>query len=260
MGRMMRRLWEYRDLAVSMTRRQYQLRYRQSMVGLGWAIIPPLLTLGMATIVFDGVADVDTGGVPYPIFAFAALVPWTFFANSVTFSVQSITGSPGIVTRLAFPRAVLPLGMIGTAFLDLGISAAVYVVFALVAGYGIPITALWFPALLAILFVLTLGVSLLVSAANAFARDIRLFVPLLVQLWLFLTPVMYSLESVPESLRWIYLANPMTGLIESFRRILVDGAAPSFELLAGAIVGAVVAFLFGWWYFSATEHRFADVV
>ena len=260
MRQMVRRLWTYRDLVVSMTRRQYQLRYRQSLVGLWWASIPPLLTLGMATFLFEGVLDVDTGGVPYPIFAFAALVPWTFFSSAVTTSVGSITGSPGIVTRLAFPRAVLPLAMVGTSFFDLAIAGLAYVAFAIIGGFGIPLTALWVPVLIVILVVLTVGVALLLSALNVFARDFRLFVPLLMQLWLFLTPVMYPLSAVPPELRSLYMLNPITGLIESFRQVLIVGIAPSPALLASAVGGALVMFVLGLWYFAATEHRFADVI
>lgn len=258
---MLKRLWIYRDLIASMTRRQYQLRYRQSAVGFGWALIPPLLTLGMATLVFGGIADIKLPrGVPYPIFAFAALVPWTFFASASSTTASSITGSPGIVTRLAFPRAVLPLSMIGTAFFDFAIAAVAYVVFALATGYGIPPTAAWAPLLLVILIVITIGVGLIMAALNTFARDIRLFVPLLMQLWLFLTPVMYPLDAVPPELQWIYKLNPMTGIIVAFRDILVTGITPDLTLLAWSIGGAVVTFVIGVWYFANTEHRFADVI
>jgi len=258
---MLQRLWKYRDLVVSMTRRQYQLRYRQSAVGFGWALIPPLLTLGMATLVFGGIANIELPpGVPYPIFAFAALVPWTFFASAASTTVSSITGSPGIVTRLAFPRAVLPLSMIGTAFFDFAIAAVAYAVFALVTGFGIPSSVVWAPLLLAILIVITTGFGFLMAALNTFARDIRLFVPLLMQLWLFLTPVMYPLDAVPADLRWIYVLNPMTGIIVAFRDVLVFGVTPDLTLLAWSIGGALVTFVLGVWYFANTEHRFADVI
>jgi lipopolysaccharide transport system permease protein len=257
---MLRRLWEYRDLSISMVRRQYQLRYRQSLAGIGWAILPPLITLGMATIVFHQVAKVSTGGAPYGLFAFAALVPWTFFANSVAFAVPSVTGSTQMVYRLAFPRAVLPLSIVGVSLIDLVIAGATYVLFALVTGHGLPITALWFPVLLLVEIVFTVGVALLLTALNVFARDVRLIVPLLVELWLFLTPVMYSLHSVPANLRTFYLLNPMTGLMENFRNILVFGTPPSLSLLVPSLIGAVIFLAVGVWYFGATEARFADVV
>jgi lipopolysaccharide transport system permease protein len=255
-----RSLWSHRDLVVSLIRRQFQLRYRQSAAGVGWAVLPPLVTVGAATVVFDKVANLDTGSVPYPLFAFAALTPWTFFASSLTFGVPSVVQNHQMVTRLAFPRAVLPMSMIGLALVDLAIAGLTFVAFVYITGSAIPVTALWFPALLFVEMMLVLGVVLLGSAVNVFARDVKLAVPLVAQLWLFLTPVLYPLASVPEGLRPWYMANPMTGLIESFRRVLIYGDTPDIAILLPSIGGAFVVMLFGWWYFSATEHRFADVI
>jgi lipopolysaccharide transport system permease protein len=257
---MIGRVWSHRDLVVSLTRRQFQLRYRQSIAGLGWAVLPPLVMVGAATLVFDRVANVDTGAIPYSLFAFAALTPWTFFASSLTFGVPSIVINPQMVTRLAFPRAALPLSMIGLALVDFAIAGVTFVVFVFVTGNGLPLTALWFPVLLVVEVVLATGIVLFGSALNVFARDVRLAVPLLTQLWLFLTPVLYPLDSVPENLRPWYLLNPMTGVVESFRSILIFGHAPEMSVLTPSIVGAVVLLLFGWWYFSGTERRFADVI
>jgi lipopolysaccharide transport system permease protein len=230
------------------------------MVGVAWAVLPTLVTLGAATLVFHRVARVDTGSIPYPIFMFAALVPWTFLAGSMTFGVQSITAFQSMVTRLPFPTAAIPFSVLGTAFIDLGVSAAIYVVFAVAGGYGVPATALWFPLLLAIEIPLVLGVIILGSALNVFARDVKLAVPLATQLWFFLTPVMYPLTAVPPELRTFYTLNPMTGIVVSSRRILLLGEAPDFSLLIPAIIGAVVLFATGLWYFGATESRFADVL
>jgi lipopolysaccharide transport system permease protein len=258
----LRRLWTYRDLVVSLIRRQFQLRYRQSLVGISWAIFPPLASLFVATVVFHQVIGVQSprAGVSYPLFTLAALTPWTFFANSLTAGVPSIVGSMQMVTRLPFPRAVIPLSMIGTSLIDLGIASVGFVAFAIFTGSGVPLTALWVPALLALEVVLVIGVVLLGSAVNVFARDVRLAIPLLVQLWLFLTPVMYSIESVPDRLRPLYLANPMTGLVELFREVLAYGQAPSVDLVVPALAGAVAMLLVGSWYFTAVEDRFADVI
>lgn len=259
-GTLFRQLWHHRELLFSLVRRQYQLRYRQSAVGLAWALLPPLAALGVGAVVFGLVADVDTDRTPYSVFAMAGLVPWTFFASSVTQGIPSIVGSLVMVTRLAFPRAVLPLSVIGLSLLDLAVAMAVFLALAVTLGTGIPVTALWVPALLAIELPLIVGLVLFGSALNVFARDIRIAVPLLVQFWLLLTPVMYSIREVPADLRWLYLANPMTGLVESFRRVLVAGHAPDLATLWPTIVGAVGLFLLGWWYFSSTEPRFADAV
>jgi lipopolysaccharide transport system permease protein len=256
------RLWRYRELVLSLIRRQYQLRYRQSLVGFSWAILPPLASLLVATVVFHGVIGVQSGkpGVPYTLFTLAALVPWTFFSQSVTGGVPSIVGSIQMVTRLPFPRAAIPFSMIGTSMIDLGISLVGFALFAVITGAGLPITALWLPAVLVIELVLVVGVVMLGSAVNVFARDVRIAIPLLMQLWLFLTPVMYPLESVSGGLRALYMLNPMTGLVEVFRQILAYGEAPSLNLLLPAAIGALVMLVVGTWYFSVTEERFADVI
>jgi lipopolysaccharide transport system permease protein len=253
-------LWSYRDLLLSLARRNYQLRYRQSVAGYVWAIVPPLLSVGVATLVFDKVAHVDTGDVPYPLFAFAALAPWTFFMNCITYASGSVVQAQGMISRIPFPKAVLPLAMSGTVLIDLGFASLTFVVYAYVTGAGLPLTALWAPLLLLLEIVLTIGIVLLVSAVNVFVRDVRLAVPFLVQALLFLTPVMYALNSVPASARPWYRLNPMAGLMESFRDVLIAGVPPQLDLLIPAIVGSIAVLIVGGWYFSAIESRFADVV
>jgi lipopolysaccharide transport system permease protein len=252
--------WSGRALTLSFVRRQYQLRYRQSLVGFAWAILPPIASLLVATLVFHEVIGVDTGDVPYPLFALAGIAPWSFFASSLTTGIPSIVMQQAMVTRLAFPRAAIPISATGMALIDLGITTVVFVAFVLVTGAGLPLTAVWAPFLLVIEMVFAIGVVLLGSALNVFARDIKLAVPLLVQLWLLLTPVMYPLSEVPAQLQRLYLLNPMTGLIESFRAVLIDGHAPELSTLAPSIIGAVVALVLGIAYFAATEKRFADVI
>lgn len=257
---MLKRLWTHRNLLLTLVRRQYQLRYRQSFVGFAWALLPPLATLGVGTILFNGVTRVNTGDVPYVLFAAAGLVPWTFFANSLAQGIPSIVGSIQMVTRLPFPRAVLPLSMVGLSFVDLLVASAAFVVLAVTIGGGLPVTALWAPLLLLLEVPLVVGVALLGSAMNVFARDIRLAVPFLVQLWLFVTPVLYPLRQARERLGDVLLLNPMTGLVGSFRTVLIDGRSPDAQLLIPAMVGTVVLLVVGLWYFRSTEPRFADVI
>jgi len=257
---MIGRLWRRRSLVLTLVRRQYQLRYRQSFIGLAWAFIPPLATLGAATLVFGEVIGVDTGKTPYAIFAFAALVPWAFFANSLIFGVPSIVNADSMVRRLAFPRAALPLSSVGAAVLDLVIAAGIFVILAYWTGLGIPATAVLFPVILLIETVFIVGIVLLGSALNVFARDVRVAVPLVTQVWLLVTPVMYPLDSVPAGLRFWFQLNPMTGVVEMSRRVIVDGRLPDAGLLLGTLFGAVAVLLLGYWYFSATERRFTDVI
>lgn len=257
---MIGRIWAHRSLLISLVRRQYQLRYRQSFVGWIWAIVPPLLGTVVGTLVFHRVAGIQTGAVPYPLFVMAGLVPWTFFASSLALGIPSILMMMNMVSRVPFPRAVIPLSMIGLALLDLAVASAVFVLVAYALGSGLALTGIWFPFLLLVEIGFTVGVVLLGSALNIFARDIKLALPLLVQLWLFLTPVMYPLDSVPEGLRMLYVLNPMTGVIESFRDVLVYGDAPQVSILVPAMLGAVLSLLIGSWYFRSTEARFADVI
>jgi lipopolysaccharide transport system permease protein len=254
-----RSLWTKRHLIVELTRRLFNVRYRQSAAGVAWAIILPLATLGAANLVFHRVAGISSGETSYALVTAAALMPWTFFAQSFSSGVPSIINAHTMVTRLAFPKSVLPMSSVGLSFIDLAISALIFLVLLYTLGDGLALTALWVPALLLVELVLVVGVVLLGSALNVFARDVRLAVPMIVQLWLVLTPVMYPLRAVSDELRPWYLANPMTGLVESFREVLVYGNSPQLELLLPALIGAGVLFLVGSWYFAATESRFADV-
>jgi lipopolysaccharide transport system permease protein len=252
--------WGGRTLVLSFIRRQYQLRYRQSFAGIAWAVVPPLASLVVATVLFRDVLEVDTRGVPYPLFALAGLAPWSFFAGVLSSGIPSVAMQQTMVTRLAFPRVAIPLSIVGIGLIDLAITTTLFLGYAIVTGAGLPLTALWAPLLLLIEVIFATGVILFGSALNVFARDIRLGIPLAVQLWQFLTPVMYPLTEVPGNLRGLYRANPMSGLIESFRTVMIDGNAPELGVLMPSMIGAVVALALGAWYFAATEPRFADVI
>ncbi len=257
---MVRRLWRHRDLLRQMIQTQFRLRYRQSFAGIAWALLPTLATLGVGILVFHRMAGIGGNGASYAVSTLAALIPWTFFNNSISVGVPSISGAGPIITRVPFPRATYPLSLTGLSLLDLGVAACLFAAFAIISGAGLPMTATWLPALVALEIVLVAGITLLWSALNIFARDVRLAVPLALQLWLFVTPVMYPLNSVPAGLRTWYLLNPLTGLVESFRRTLALGQPPAFSLLWPAAVGSVLVFVAGSWYFTRTEGRFADVV
>jgi lipopolysaccharide transport system permease protein len=252
-------LWSHRFLMVTLIRKLFQLRYRQSAAGFLWSIVPPLATLAMATLVFHEVAGVDTGKIPYSAFAIAGLAPWTFFSNCLSAGVPSVVQQSQMITRLAFPRAVVPFSMIGVSLVDLSVAIIILFGFLFVTGFPIPGTVAWFPLLLLLEIVLVSGVVLLTSAINVFARDLKLGLPLFTQLWLFLTPVMYPLSKVGR-FRTLYLLNPMTGLMESFRDVLLIGRAPNLGLLAPSLIGAAVLVGLGIWYFSAVESRFADAL
>lgn len=256
----MRRLWKHRYLIGSFTRRQFQIRYRQSALGIVWAFIVPVATLGAGILVFKEIAGVDTGETGYELSTLAGLVPWAFFAGSLAFGVASVVQDKAMVTKLAFPRAVLPLGMIGVSFLDFAIALGIFVGLALILGEGIPLTALWLPLILLVEVVLVAGLVFLGAALNVFVRDVRLIVPLMVQFWLLLTPVLYPLSEAPEGIRSFLMLNPMTGVVLSARGALLSTEPLDLMLLLPAAIGAVAILVLGAWYFSSTEHRFADVV
>jgi lipopolysaccharide transport system permease protein len=256
---MVKEIWTRRALINSLVRRTFVLRYRQSFGGVLWAIVPSLGILIAGSIVFDNGAAADGGPHPYILLTMAALVPWSLFASSITFGVPSIVQAQPMVTRLPFPKATLPIAAIGTSMIDLAISGVLFVVLSYVIGDGLPLTALWFPVLIAVEMLMIAGILLLGSAMNVFAWDIKMIVPMATQFWLLITPVMYSLESVRD-MRSLYLANPMTGIVESSRRVLVYGQPPAFDLLMPTIIGASVLLLIGMWYFSSVENRFADVI
>jgi lipopolysaccharide transport system permease protein len=252
-------LWGHRFLLVTLIRRNFVLRYRQTAAGFAWSIVPSLALLAMATFVFGKVAGVETGGIPYPVFAIAGLAPWTFFTNCLTAGVPSVVQSSQMITRLSFPRAVAPLSMLGVSFVDLLMSNVVLFAIFIITGTPFHATIVWFPVLLFIELLLAAGVVLLGSAMNVFMRDLKLALPLVMQLWLFLTPVMYPLSEV-DDFRAFFMLNPMTGLIESMRDVLLYGNAPAFDLIAPTLIGAGLLLVVGTWYFSAIETRFADAL
>jgi lipopolysaccharide transport system permease protein len=223
-------------------------------------LVPPLATLVTATLVFHRVVGVDAEHSSYAVFVLSGIIPWSFFAGSLTFGIPSVSGSLQMVSRFPFPRAVLPLSMLGVSFLDLVVAMALFAGFAYIGGDGISWAAAYVPLLLLVEIALLIGLVLLGSAVNVFARDLRLAVPLAVQLWLFLTPVMYPLSAVPAELRPIYLANPLTGVVENFHRILAFDQGLDVQLLIPSIAAALVLLVAGWWYFGAVEARFADVI
>jgi lipopolysaccharide transport system permease protein len=220
-------LYHYRDLLWLWTAREIRVRYKQSMLGVAWAIVQPLTLTIVFTLVFSQLVRVDTGGVPYPIFAYAALVPWTFFATSLSFGIPSLVNNLNLVTKIYFPREVLPLASVCAALLDYAIASLIFggmlVVYRIWPGAHL----LWVVPLLLVQAILTIGITLLGSAVIVFFRDVRFVVPLLTQLWMYATPIIYPVDLVPERLRPYYFVNPMAGIIDGYRRVLVMGQPPN---------------------------------
>jgi lipopolysaccharide transport system permease protein len=253
-------LLKYQDLLYTWFQRELKIRYKQSFIGGLWAILQPLTMMVIFTVVFSVLARFPTDGIPYPIFSYTALLPWFYLSNSVSYGTPTLVLNMSLVTKIYFPREILPLGSIGAAFFDLLIASVVFLVLMLV--YQIPLTfnILWVPLLLLIQTALIIGVVLLLSALNVFYRDIRFIIPLGLQVWMFASPIIYPLSLVPESLLPVYMLNPMAGLIDSYRRVVLQGEPPVYSYLAISTVISLVVFLVGYSYFKRAEPAFADLI
>lgn len=253
-------LYTHRDLLFTWTMRTIRARYQQSILGGLWAILQPVALVAMFSLVFSLIVPVDTGKLPYVVFSYTAMVPWALFATSVTDMVDSLVVNMALVSKIYFPREILPIAVLLARLLDFGIAGGVLVV--LLLYYRMPIFSLglvYLPLVLTIQLGLTLGLGLAGSALNAFYRDVRHLFALGMQIWFYATPVIYPASLVPERLRPFYFLNPMAGLIEAYRAILLDQRLPDSYLLTSALT-ALVVFLIGYWIFKRFEFQFADVV
>ncbi len=257
-------LLRYRELIYALTQREIKARYRQSLLGIGWAIAQPLALMVVFTLVFSGLLGVSSDGIPYPIFAYSALVPWTFFSNALTTATIGLVSQRSVVTKTYFPREVIVLSQVGARFVDFVAAAAILVL--MMVAYGIRPT-LWLlvvPLLLLILLVLVVGISLITSAMHVSFRDLAPVVGLGIQVWLYVTPVKYplstALEKMPAAFRPFYVLNPMVGLIDGFRSVVALGQPPAWELVALSAAVSVAVLAIGYVYFKRAERAFADVI
>lgn len=256
----LRDVWRHRELLYFLTWRDIKVRYKQTALGALWAILQPLLTMLIFSVVFGRLAHIPSEGVPYPIFSFAALVPWLFFSNSLTLGANSLVVTPDLVTKIYFPRVIMPAATIFAGLVDFAI--AFVVLLAMMAYYGIAPgpAAIFVVPLLLLAIVTALGVALWLSALNVEFRDIRYATPFLIQLWLFATPIAYPSSLVHGAWRTVFGINPLAGVVEGFRwALLGTRPAPGAMLLVSS--GAALAlFGSGLLYFSRVEGRFADVI
>ena len=254
-------LWEYREVLYYLVWRDIKVRYRQTAIGALWAVIQPLTTMIVFSVFLGGLAKVPSDGAPYPLFAFAALVPWTFFANGLTQSANSLVASGNLITKVYFPRLLVPLARVLSGLPDIGLSFLVLI--ALVGWYGelrltASLVSLPFLALLALLT--AFGVGLWLSALNVQYRDVQHAVPFLIQIWMFSTPIAYPSSLLPEPWRTVYGLNPIVGVVEGFRwALLASGRPPGLPLVV-SLVAALVLLVSGAFFFRRVERTFADVV
>jgi lipopolysaccharide transport system permease protein len=256
----LRELWEYRELLYFLTWRDIKVRYKQTVLGAAWAIIQPFFTMVVFSLFFGKLAKVPSDGIPYPIFSFAALVPWTFFANGLTQSSNSLVGSANLITKVYFPRLVVPISSVISGVVDFLL--AFIVLLGMMSYFRMTPTwnVIWLPFFLLLALVTSLGVGLWLSAMNVQFRDVRYVVPFMTQFWLFATPVAYPSSLLAEPWRTIYGINPMVGVVEGFRwSLLGTGEAPS-RMVAASSLAALAILITGAYYFRRMEKTFADVV
>lgn len=254
------KLYQYRDLLWLWTLREVQVRYKQSLLGIAWAVLQPLALTIIFTIVFSRLVQIDTGGIPYPVFSYVALVPWTFFATSLNFGVTSLVNNMNLVTKIYFPREILPLASVGAAFVDFLVSAAILTGMMLLYGIRPGWVSLWVVPLLILQIALTVAVVLLGAAFLVFFRDVRFVVPLLTQVWMYATPIIYPTTSIPPQFRTLYFLNPMAGIIDGYRRILLSGALPSSDAIVPGTVVTFVLLIGSYIFFKCSEPVFADLI
>ena len=252
-------LWRYRELLYFLTLRDVKLRYKQTMLGAAWAVIQPLCAMLLFTLVFGRLARLPSDDIPYPLFAYAGLVPWTFFANAIANAANSLVGSTSLVTKVYFPRLIIPAAPVLAGLVDLAV--ALLLLAPLLIYYRIALTwrLLFLPLFILLATLLAFGVGMLLAALNVKYRDIRYALPFLVQLWLFASPVIYPLSLAPPKWKWIFTLNPMTGIIEGTRSSLFarpfDWTAIAASLLVTLGVVGFAAF-----FFRRVEDDFADVI
>jgi lipopolysaccharide transport system permease protein len=253
-------LWEYRELLYFLAWRDIKVRYKQTALGAAWAIIQPFFTMIVFSIFVGRLAGIPSDGVPYPIFSFAALVPWTFFANSLTQSSNSLVSSANLIQKVYFPRLAVPIATVFSGLVDFVL--AFFMLLAMMLYYGLvpTLNVIWLPAFFILALVTSLGVGLWLSALNVRFRDIRYIVPFLVQFWMFSSPIAYPSSLLSEPWRTLYGLNPMVGVIEGFRWGLLGTSSAPGGIIAVSSLMAIAIAVGGAFYFRRVEKTFADIV
>ncbi len=255
----LKELWAYRELLWVLVMRDIKVRYKQTVLGAAWAIIRPVTTMVIFSIIFGRLAKMPSDGFPYPVFVYAALLPWTFFSSAISTSGQSLVGSSHLVSKVYFPRLIIPLSSIGAGLVDLAISTGILLLLMLYYGTGLTVNLLAAPVLLIAVIFTALGVGTLLSALTVAYRDFTHVLPFLVQIWMYVTPVIYPVNIVPDKWQWLLFLNPMTGLIEGFRSAFL-GKPFDMNMLFISMIIALLFFVVGVAYFEKVERRFADII
>ena len=257
----LRELWSRRELLWFLAWRDIRVRYKQTVLGIGWAVLQPFMQMVVFSVVFGTLLQVPTdGNIPYAIFSFTALVPWGLFASVLAGTATSLTGNAGILSKVYFPRLLIPLASTAARMVDFGIAFVILLGMTVVFGAGPTANVVFIPLFLLLLLVCALGFGLWLSAVNVYVRDVQVIVPYVISLWQFASPVIYSAQEIPESWQAVYALNPMAGVLAGFRWcLLADTAPPGPEIWVSAIV-AVLVFLSGVMMFLRVQRTMVDIL
>lgn len=253
-------LYKYRELLWVLTARELKVRYKQTALGIFWAILQPLSLMLIFTLVFSYFTQINSEGIPYPIFSYVALLPWTFFQTAVQFGSMSVVNNSGLVTKVWFPREILPLSSLLAALVDFLISATLLI--GLMIYYHTPITLyiFWLLLLIPLQMVITAGINLLLAALVVIFRDLKFVIPLGLQILFYATPIIYSINIIPDRFFKLVLANPLTGLVDSYRKILLQGQPPNLYYLSSSLITGIILLIVGYWFYKRVDKRFADII
>ncbi|MBG0770483.1 MAG: ABC transporter permease, partial [Anaerolineaceae bacterium] len=253
-------LWRYRELIYFLTWRDIKVRYKQAVLGIAWAVLQPLMTMVIFTVIFGTLLKTPSQGIPYPLFSLTALMPWQLFASALQRSSTSLVGNANLLTKIYFPRLAIPMASIFAALVDFLISFVVLIGVMVYYRYMPGWNALWVPLLVLLALLTALAVGLWLSALNVQYRDIQQIVPFLIQVWMYASPIVYPIETIPEGIwRWLYSLNPMVGVIQGFRWALLGGTPPDLTLVI-SVVMVLILLVSGLYYFRRMEKTFADIV
>lgn len=254
------RIWKHRELLLELIKREIKARYKQSILGYAWVILVPLINLVVLSIVFSYLIKVPTGGIPYPIFLFTVLVPWNFTSNAIISATGSLSSNASLITKISLPREIFPMSAVLAKGVDLLFSIVILAMFFGYFRVGVNMLALWVIPIFTVHLLLVFGISFFLSAINVFFRDVENILSVVITMWMYLTPVLYPKELIPDKLVPIFNINPMMAIVNSYRNVLLYKTPPPLESFAYASIISILTFLLGYAFFKNRSRYFADVV
>jgi len=252
-------LWEYRELAWVMMMRDIKVRYKQTVLGVAWAVIQPLTTMLIFTLIFGRLANIPSDGLPYPVFVFSGLIAWNFFSTAVSSGGSSMVGAAGMISKVYFPRLVVPLASIGVSVIDFAISLILLIIIMLIYGIAPSWQIIFFPLFAVGLALAAVGVSSWLTSVTVVYRDFRFVIPFSMQMWMYITPVIYPVSFIPESYRWLIYLNPILGWIDGIRAAILGTPINWMAVFFSSVFTSLILY-FGLRYFERSERRFADII